>query len=79
MIQIADIYVSTTGYLLHMINIRQYRLNSQHYLLAHHDSNRISIDNYKRNIFPTFMLADGVYNTRSLNLLYMEVLVNIQC
>ena len=48
-------------------------------MLAHPDFNNISIDNYKRERFPTFMLADGAYITRSLNLVYVEVIAKITC
>ena len=67
MIKVAEIYVITSGSLLHQINISWCRGNSQHSMLAHPDSNKFSIDNYKREIFPKFMLEDCVYATRSLS------------
>ena len=79
MIKLFDIYVITTGYLLHQINIHHIRKNNQHYMLAYTDLNNISIDNHKQEIFPTFMLADGVYITHSSNQLYVKVISNIQC
>ena len=41
--------------------------------------NNISIDNYKQEIFMTFMLALHLYVTHSLNFVYVEVIANIQC
>ena len=64
MIQIANIYVSTTVYLLQMIYISKCRDNSQHFSLANPDYNNVSIDNHKQEIFTTFMLAVSVYATR---------------
>ena len=70
---------STTGSLLQQINISLCRENSQNYMLAHTDFNKISIDNYKQESLPIFMLEDCVYVTCSLNPLYVEVIANIQC
>ena len=36
-------------------------------MLVHPDFNEISIDTYKWERLPTFMLADGVYITLPLN------------
>ena len=47
-------------------------------MLAHPNFNNISIDNYKQEIFCTFSLGCGVYVTFSLNLVYVEVIANIQ-
>ena len=41
-------------------------------LLYSPDFDDISIENYKRETFPTFMLADGVYVNRSLSLVYIQ-------
>ena len=79
MINISDIYVSITESLLHMINISRCRENSLHYMLAHLDFKDNLIDNYKREILPIFMLADGEHITFSLNLVYVEVISNIKC
>ena len=65
--KISNIYVSITGYLLKVIDTNWCRKNSQHYMLAYTDFNHNSIDTHKQVIFPTFMLEDGVYITRSLN------------
>ena len=48
-------------------------------MLAHTDFKNISIDTYKKEILPTFMLAYGVYITPLLNRLNVEVISNIQC
>ena len=75
----SDTYVRITGYIIQQININWCRKSIQHFMLADSDFNNISIDTYKREIFPTFMLADGEYIIRSLNRLYVEVIDNIQC
>ena len=49
MIKIDNIYASTTGSLLQMINTHWCRESIQHYLLANPDYNNISIDNHKKN------------------------------
>ena len=64
---VSDVYVSTTGYLLHVIYIRLCRGNSQHSMSVHPDFNNISIDNYKQEILPTFILELHVYVTHLLN------------
>ena len=79
MIKIANIYVRTTGYILQMIYICWCMENSQHYMLSNPDFNNIPIDHYKWEIFTTFMLSCGIYVTRSLNWLYVEVIANIWC
>ena len=48
-------------------------------MLYHPDFNDVSIDTYRLEIFPTFMLSDGVYITCSLNWENLEVIANIQC
>ena len=58
-LKIDDIYVSTTWYLFKQINIQMRRNNTQHSMLALFNINNIAIDNYKQEIFRTFMLADG--------------------
>ena len=40
-------------------------------MLAKTDYNNNSIDKYKREIFPTFMLALRLYATISLNIVYL--------
>ena len=62
-----DIYVSTTGYLTQMIYICRCRENSQHYMSDNPYLNHISMDNYKQEIFPTFVLELLFYNICSLN------------
>ena len=79
MIIISNIYVINTGSLLHMINISWCSKNSQHYMLPHPNVDKISINNYKQEILPTFMLENCVYVTRSLNWVYVELISNIQC
>ena len=51
----------------------------QYSLIAHPYFNNISIENYKQEILATFMLTLPVFTTISLNLLYLEVIVNIKC
>ena len=79
MIKIVDVYVRTTVSLLQHIDISWCGKNSQHYITAHTDLNKFLIDNYKREIFLTFMLEYCVYVTCSFNYLYLEVIANIQC
>ena len=71
MINIAEIYVRTTVSLLQQIHICCYRENIKYYMLAHPDFNNISIDTYKQEILSTFLLANGVYITCSLNQVYV--------
>ena len=79
MIKISDIYVSTTGSLLQLINIHLCMENSQHPMLYSNYFNNISIYNYKREIFPPFMLGYGMYVTCSLNWVYVKLITNIKC
>ena len=46
-------------------------------MLDHHDFNNITIDNYKKEIFSSYMLEDGVYITHSLNSAYVESIIKI--
>ena len=64
---VAKMYVSTIGHLLQIIYFRWCRENSQNYMLAHPNFNHSSMENYKREIFPTFMLALLLYVIHSLN------------
>ena len=66
-INVSDIYFRTTGSILQQISIIKCRENSQHYMPENPDFKNISMENYKQEIFPTFMLADCVYITRELN------------
>ena len=77
-INIYDIDVSTTGCLLPQNNSRC-NIYIQHDMSDRPDFNNISIDNYKPEIFPTFLLAYCVYITRSLNRVFVEVISNIEC
>ena len=79
MIKIADIYVGTNESLLQQINIIWCRENSQHSISNLPNFNNTSIDNYKQEKFPTFMLAYGVYITCSLNWVHVGVIANTQC
>ena len=54
-INVAGIYGSTSGYLLQIIYIRWCRENIQHSMSANRDFNNILMENYKRDIFPTFV------------------------
>ena len=67
MMNVTKIYVITTASLLQQINIRRYRKNIQHSMLAHTDLNNVSIDNYKQEIFTTFMLPGCVFFTCLMN------------
>ena len=62
-----EICVSTTGYPIQMIYIFQCKGNSQHSMSYNPDFSNISMENYKREILPTFMLALRLYVIRSLN------------
>ena len=63
MIKISGIYVGTTGYILQMINISWCRGNSQHSMSDNTYFNHISMEKYKQEILPKFMLAIfiGIY------------------
>ena len=76
MIKISNIYVGTNGSLLQQIKIGQCRNNSQHYLLDH--PNFKNNYYYEQEILLIFILSDVVYITRSLNLIYVKVIFNIQ-
>ena len=43
------------------------------------DFDDIPIENYKQELFPEFILVDGVYATCSLYYVYVEVVYKIQC
>ena len=77
MIKISDIYVSTTGSILQLINFHWCRKNSQNSMLANPDFNNISIENYEQEILQTFMSEFCLFVTCSLNIVYPEVIVNI--
>ena len=47
-------------------------------MLARPDFNNISIGVYKREILMTFLLAEVLYITCLLDLLYVEVIADIQ-
>ena len=49
---VADVYVRTTGSLLKIIYICRYRNNIQHYMLTNPDYSNISIRNYKQKKIP---------------------------
>ena len=76
-INVSSIYGSTTGSLLQLIYICPCSNNSQHSTLANPDYNIISIEKYKQEIFPSFMLSLHAYVTSSLNRVYLEVVANI--
>ena len=65
-IEISNIYVRNTGYLLQDININWFRKNSQHSMLASPVFNDIFIYTYKLETLLTFMLAYGAYTTPTL-------------
>ena len=71
------IYVRTIGSMIYIIYFRRCRGNSKHYMSANPYFNHISMDNYKPEIMPTFMLAFILYFLCSLNWLYAEVISNI--
>ena len=64
--------------LLHLIKNLVQR-NSQHYMLPNPYYNNISINNYKREILPKFMLTLHAYVTSSLTLLYMKIIAKEYC
>ena len=49
------------------IDIHPCRKNCKYYKLSHPDFNDIMIGTYKQNMFPVFMLEDGVYINGSFN------------
>ena len=67
MIKFSDNFISPTWYQLQQINIHRCRYNIQNSMLSHPDLNIIAIDNYKQEIFITFMLADVAYVTCLFN------------
>ena len=74
---VSDIHVKTTECLLQLIYILRWKENCQHSMSANPDYVKISIENYKQEIFPTFMFALCIYVICSLNQLYLEVIFNI--
>ena len=56
-----NIYIRTTGSLIQLINLCWCSKNNQYYMLAISDYSNSSIDNYKREIFKTFMLGFCVF------------------
>ena len=67
MMKVADIYVRITAYLFQGIDIHWWRIDSQHCMLAHNLSHKISIDTYAKYRLKNFMVAYGVYITCALN------------
>ena len=67
-----EINAHISGYLFQGIMIHWWRINSQHFFVSPSFSHEISIDIYKQEILPTFMLEDGVYITISLNIIQVE-------
>ena len=65
--KISDVYVRINKYLLQKIDIHRGKENSQHFMLAHHYFSNISIEDYKQETFPTFMLEYSVNITHQLN------------
>ena len=57
----------TTWSVLQLINIQWCSMNSQHSNLSNPYYKYLSIDNYKQDILPTFMLSLCVFFTGSLN------------
>ena len=60
MMKIMDIYVSTAGYLFQWIFIHIYSMNNQYFMLYRPVLHDITIDAYKQEISPTWLLTDGV-------------------
>ena len=60
---VSDIYVSTTGYLLQIIYISRRIKNSQHFMPDNPDFSNISIENYKHEELQTVMFKLHVYVT----------------
>ena len=79
MIRISNIYVSIHMYILKFLYICWVRENVQHSMLSKPDYKNISIDKYYQVILQTFMLSLCVFVTRSLILVYLKVISNIQC
>ena len=83
MIKINDIYVSINAslfdYIYISIYIRWGRKHIQHSMLSHPAHNNISINNYYQERLQTFMLSEWLFITRSLNILYLEVITNFPC
>ena len=66
-INVTDIYISTSGSLFLQINILPGMINRQHFMLANPVFYKVSTDTYKQERFLTFVLADGVYITYPLS------------
>ena len=67
MMKVSRIYVNNIGYFIQEINIHRWKVNIHHSMLAHPGFNKISIYNYQRDWFPTFISADIVYINHPLN------------
>ena len=74
MIKVAEIYVSTTFSLLQLVFLFWFMMNSQNSMSANHKFNNISIENYKQEIFPTFLLA-LIFQISIFDLLYNKKLI----
>ena len=72
-------YARINQYLFQGLNIRWWRIDSQHFILAHTFSNNISIETHTKDWLKTFMLAYGFYMNCPLNWVNMEEIVNILC
>ena len=62
MIKISNIYVSTTGSLLLMINMFWCRKKIQHSMLANTYYNKISIENYKQEILKFYVIIMCIFH-----------------
>ena len=72
------IYVCITVYIYWEVNIHQWRINSQKFILDHHVFHNISIDIYKQDRLQTFMVSYGNYKTCPLSRLKVVEIANIQ-
>ena len=77
-IKSSNINVIITGYLFQDINIHQWRINIQHFMLGHPLLNIILNDTYKQEIFPTFRLPYGVHINLLLNIVKVKEIANIK-
>ena len=77
--QNCHIYVNTSWSLRPLINICRWNKKGQRSMIANPGNSKILIDNYKWEILMSFKLSFYLFVTSSLNLVYVEVLSNIQC
>ena len=79
MIKISDVHAIITVSLLQYIYIGWGGGNIQNAMLANPEYNKNSFYNYSQERLHTFTLESCSFITSSLTLVYLEVIINLQC